>query len=84
MLVFQNMLVIMYQPCDNMIISSQALFYQWLLMILFNCNTSPENDLVFRIIHCILTLIPNWLLGRTLVRAHKPVEEVALLFLNPQ
>ena len=65
MLLFQNMLVIMYQPCDNMIRSSQALFYQWLLMIL--SNTSPENDPVFRIIHCILTLIPKWLLGRTLV-----------------
>ena len=34
-------------------------------MILFISNTSPENDPAFRIICCILTLIPNWLLGGT-------------------
>ena len=49
----------MYQPSDNTIKSSQALFHRWLLMILFNSNTSAENDPAFRIIRCILTLIPN-------------------------
>ena len=54
---FPKMLVIMYQPCDNTIKSSQALFHRWLLMILFNSSTSPEKDPAFRIIRCILNLI---------------------------
>ena len=57
--------------CTNhaIIRPNQAKLYsiEGCLMILFNSNTSPENDPAFQIICYILTLIPNRLLGRMLV-----------------